>query len=127
MLRLGREREEFGVVNDQHGCPTSARSIAEVLLNIADRYLQGDAIDWGTYHYCNQSETNWFDFAQSIFKQAGGFENLKLNAIATSDYPTPAQRPQNSVLDCEKIKAQLGIEQASWTDELGLVLDEIKN
>ena len=127
MLRLGREREALAIVNDQHGCPTSARSIAEVLLNIADRYLQGKAIEWGTYHYCNQPETTWFEFAQSIFKQAGGFENLKLNAIATSDYPTPAQRPQNSVLDCEKIKIKLGIEQASWTDELGLVLDEIKN
>ena len=127
MLRLGREREELGIVSDQHGCPTSARSIAEVLLNIADRYLQGDEIEWGTYHYCNQPETTWFGFAVAIFKQADGFENLKLNAIATSDYPTPARRPQNSILDCAKIKAQFGIEQVSWTDELGLVLDKINH
>ena len=127
MLRLGRERKELGIVNDQHGCPTSARSIAEVLLNIADRYLQGDEIEWGTYHYCNQPETTWFGFATAIFQQAGGFESLKLNAIATSDYPTPAQRPQNSVLDCTKIKEILGIEQVSWTDELGLVLDKVND
>lgn len=127
MLRLGKEREELGIVNDQHGCPTSARSIAEVLLSIADRYLQGNAIKWGTYHYCNQPETTWFGFARAIFEQAGGFENLQLNAIATSDYPTPARRPQNSVLDCAKLEANFGIEQANWIDELGLVLAQIKN
>jgi len=125
MLRLGREREELGIVNDQHGCPTSARSIAKVLLSITDQYLQGDEIEWGTYHYCNQPETTWFGFATAIFEQAGGFEHLKLNPVATSDYPTLAQRPQNSRLDCAKIKAQFGIEQGSWTDELGLVLDKI--
>jgi dTDP-4-dehydrorhamnose reductase len=127
MLRLGKEREALGIVDDQHGCPTSARSIAKVLLNIADRYLQGRVIEWGTYHYCNQSETTWFGFAKSIFKQAGGFEKLQLNVIATSDYPTPARRPQNSVLDCSKLEANFGIEQANWMDELGLVLAQIKN
>jgi dTDP-4-dehydrorhamnose reductase len=127
MLRLGKERDELGIVNDQHGCPTSARSIAEVLLDIADRYLQGDEIEWGIYHYCNQPETTWFGFATAVFKQAGGFENLKLNAITTSDYPTPAQRPRNSRLDCARIKAQFGIEQVSWVEELGLVLDKIKS
>jgi dTDP-4-dehydrorhamnose reductase len=126
MLRLGKEREELGIVNDQHGCPTSARSIAEVLLNIADRYLQGGEIEWGTYHYCNHPETTWFGFATIIFEQAGGFENLKLNPIATSDYPTLAQRPQNSVLECTKLETNFGIEQASWVDELGFVLDKIK-
>ena len=127
MLRLGREREQLGIVDDQHGCPTSARSIAEVLLNIADRYLQGKVVEWGTYHYCNQPETTWFGFAREIFAQAGGFENLQLNAIATSDYPTPARRPQNSVLDCAKLAANFGIGQANWMDELGLVLAQIKN
>jgi dTDP-4-dehydrorhamnose reductase len=127
MLRLGREREELNIVDDQHGCPTSARSIAVVLLSIADRYLQGDEIEWGTYHYCNQPETTWFGFATVIFLQAGGFEHLKLNPITTSDYPTPAGRPQNSRLDCAKIKAQFGIELVSWADELGLVLDKVND
>ena len=127
MLRLGKKRDELGIVDDQHGCPTSARSIARVLLNIADRYLQGRVIEWGTYHYCNQPETTWFGFAQAIFEQAGGFENLQLNAIATSDYPTPARRPQNSVLDCSKLEANFGIERTNWIDELGLVLAQIKN
>jgi dTDP-4-dehydrorhamnose reductase len=124
MLRLGKESEELDIVNDQHGCPTSARSIAEVLLNIAHRYLQGGEVEWGIYHYCNQPETTWFGFATAIFEQAGGFDNLKLKAITTNDYPTPVQRPQNSRLECAKIKAQFGIKQASWIDELGLVLDK---
>ena len=126
MLRLGREREQLGIVNDQHGCPTSARSIAEVLFHIADRYLRGDAIEWGTYHYCNQPETTWFGFASVIFEQAGGFEHLRLNAITTNDYPTPVKRPQNSVLDCARLEANFGIKPANWLDELGSVLAETK-
>ena len=83
MLRLGRERDQLGVVGDQRGCPTSARSIAEVLLNIADRYLRGDAVEWGTYHFCNQPDTTWFGFAQAIFEEACGFDELSLVSIAT--------------------------------------------
>lgn len=127
MLRLGEERDELGVVDDQRGCPTSGRSIAEVLLQMADRYLRTGDIEWGTYHYCNQPETTWFGLAQTIFKRAGGFGNLKLIAITTSDYPTPAQRPQNSILDCAKIEMRFGIKRVSWIEELGLVLDKVKN
>jgi dTDP-4-dehydrorhamnose reductase len=127
MLRLGKERDVLGVVDDQRGCPTSGRSIAEVLMQMADRYLRTGDIEWGTYHYCNQPETTWFGFALTIFKLAGGFGDLKLNAITTSDYPTPAQRPQNSILDCAKIERRFGIKQVNWIEELGLVLDKIKN
>ena len=125
MLRLGKERAELGIIDDQRGCPTSARSIAEVLLDIAHRYLQGEEVPWGTYHYCNQPETTWFDFAGTIFKQAGGYENLVVNAINTSEYLTPAARPMNSVLDCGKLEADFGIERADWRDELGNVLREL--
>ena len=127
MLRLGKERNELGIVDDQHGCPTSARSIADVLLQITDRYLEAGDIEWGTYHYCNQFETTWFGFAQTIFERVGGFENLKLNAITSSDYPTPVRRPRNSILDCGKIEMRLGIKQMNWIDELGLVLDKVNN
>lgn len=122
MRRLGKERDELGIVNDQHGCPSSARSIAEVLLQIADRYLQADDIEWGTYHYCNQPETTWFEFAKEIFRQGVGYENLKIKAIATSDYPTPAARPKNSVLDCTKIEQEFGIRRNNWIEELRQVI-----
>jgi len=126
MLRLGRERDELGIVDDQHGCPTSARSIAAVLLQIAERYLRGNAIEWGTYHYCNKPATTWFGFAEEIFRQAGGYENLKLKPISTSEYPTPALRPRNSVLDCTSFEANFDIELVAWSKQLELVLSQIK-
>ena len=122
MLRLGRERDELGIVDDQHGCPTSARSIASVLLQIADRYISGEEIDWGTYHYGNAPSTTWFGFAREIFSRAGGFDDLELKPIATADYPTPARRPTNSVLDCSKLARSFGIRQADWRIELDSVL-----
>ena len=125
MLRLGRERDELGIVEDQHGCPTSARSIAAVLLQIADRYLKGEGTEWGTYHYCNAPQTTWYEFAREIFRQAEGYQQLRLKPISSSEYPTAAQRPQNSVLDCRLIRAKFSIEQASWVDELGLVIPQI--
>ena len=126
MLRLGRERDELGIVNDQRGCPTSAHSIASVLLKIADRNLRGDEVEWGTYHFCGQPETTWHGFAKQIFKQATGFEGLKINGIATSDYPTPAARPLNSVMDCSKLESCFGIKQSGWVDDLQLVLDKLE-
>jgi len=125
MLRLGKERDELGIVDDQHGCPTSARSIAGVLLTIADRYLQGDSIEWGTYHYCSQPETTWYGFAEQIFHQAEGYTKLKLNRIPTSAYPTPAVRPMNSVLNCNKLEKIFGIRQTSWIEDLRLVLEQL--
>lgn len=122
MLRLGGEREALGIVDDQHGCPTSARSIAEVLLQIADRYLTNATIEWGVYHYCNSPPTTWFGFAREIFKQAGGYHDLELKPITTSEYPTPAQRPLNSILDCSKIETELGIRPKSWAEELTRVI-----
>ncbi len=127
MLRLAREREELGIVSDQHGCPTSASSIAGVLLDIAERYLSGRAVGWGTYHYCNLPETTWFGFAEAIFREAGGLEHLRLNAIETREYPTPAPRPRNSVLECSKIEESFGIERPDWKDELGRVFAQIES
>ena len=125
MLRLGSERDELSIVNDQHGCPTSAHSIAAALLQITERYLRGEAIEWGTYHYCGQPETTWHGFARQIFQQAKGFENLKLNGITTSEYPTPAARPLNSVLDCSKFVAQFNSQQPDWREDLDSILRQL--
>jgi dTDP-4-dehydrorhamnose reductase len=127
ILRLGKERDELGVVDDQRGCPTSGRSIAEVLLQMADRYLLTGDIEWGTYHYCNQPETTWFGFARAIFQQGKEFENLILNAISTAEYPTPGQRPANSSLNCSKLKSNFEIEQREWAQELKLVLHQLSD
>ena len=125
MLRLGKERDELGIVNDQHGCPTSAESIAAALLQISERYLRGDEIEWGTYHFCGQPETTWYGFAKRIFERAKGFDHLKLNGIPTSEYPTPAARPLNSVLDCSKFVAQFKTAQPDWSKDLECILRQL--
>ncbi len=125
MLRLGSERDELNIVDDQKGCPTSARSVAQTLLSIAHRYLEGKPIPWGTYHYTNQPETNRYQFAKTIFEIASGINNTptpKLNPIPTSAYPAPARRPLNSVLDCHKIESNFGIMRPDWRDELREIL-----
>jgi dTDP-4-dehydrorhamnose reductase len=126
MLRLGNERDEIAVVNDQFGCPTSARSIAEVLLQLADMCLQGQEVCWGTYHFCNGPDTTWFNFAKAIFEQVRGYENLKLTAITTNEYPTPVRRPKNSVLGCLKLEDQGYVSCGAWRDELNKVLVSLK-
>jgi len=122
MLRLGSERDELSVVADQHGGPTWAGDIATVLLSIVHQYQQGQSIPWGTYHYSGQPATTWHGFASSIFEVAVAEGLLdqapRLNAITSAEYPTPAQRPNNSVLNCDKIYQELGIQQPDW--HLGL-------
>ncbi|MNZ94404.1 dTDP-4-dehydrorhamnose reductase [compost metagenome] len=129
MLRLGREREELGVVADQHGCPTSAASIARALWTLAVQYRDHGALQWGVYHYAGTPACTWHEFALEIFRQAhelGLLERVPVvRAIATADYPTPATRPAWSVLDCSKLHAAHDIAQADWREELGLVLREL--
>jgi dTDP-4-dehydrorhamnose reductase len=125
MLRLGKERDQLNIVSDQQGCPTSASSISETLILIAHQYLEGKLMPWGTYHYSNQPVTTWYEFAQSIFAQASSIDNRptpKLNPIPTSEYPTPARRPLNSELNCQKIEKAFGITRPDWHDELMKVL-----
>jgi dTDP-4-dehydrorhamnose reductase len=128
MLRLGREREELGIVGDQAGGPTPAADIARTLLELARRALRGDAV-WGTYHYCGAPATTWHGFALAIFEAAAAKGLLdrppRVKAIATADYPTPAQRPVNSILDCASIRATYGIEQPDWRAGLDAVLEQM--
>ncbi len=130
MLRLGFDRKSFGVVDDQQGCPTSAASIADVLWLITRHYKDNQNLPWGVYHFSNQSACSWFDFATEIFRQAiniGILDSMpKVKAITTEDYPTPAKRPMSSILDCQKIYKQFGINQPSWNIELGYVLGSLR-
>lgn len=131
MLRLAKERDELGIVSDQRGGPTWAGDIAAALLEIVDQHASEESIDWGVYDYIGQPATSWFDFASAIFDKSVELGLLekppRLNAIATSDYPTPARRPMNSVLDCSKISDNFGIEQPDWRVGLEKVLQELKD
>ena len=122
MLRLGKEREELSVVADQYGCPTSARSIAEVLWQLAEKYVSDGALPWGVYHFSNSPACTWHEFACEIFEQAvkaGVLERKPVvHPITTAEYPTPAKRPAWSVMDCGKIERAQGIALVQWSEEI---------
>ena len=126
ILRLAREREELRVVADQHGGPTFAGDIADTLLELAGRTTEMDAnANWGTYHYCGEPATTWHGFASAIVEMARARESLRVQsvtAITTADYPTPAARPANSVLDCARLAARFGIRPRSWQTGLEALL-----
>lgn len=126
MLRLGREREEIRVVDDQIGCPTSAADIAEALLDMADIFVRKDQIAWGTYHYCGQGATSWYNFAQAIFARARQYETLKLQnllQIPSSEFLTPTRRPMYSALDCSLIHENFCISPKNWGQSVMKMID----
>lgn len=122
MLRLSETRDALGVVSDQIGGPTPAADIAATLLEIAQQMQAGAS--GGTYHYGGQPAVSWADFARAIFAQAG--RNVTVTDIPSRDYPTPAQRPLNSRLDCAKLTADFGIKPPEWEAGLASVLKELK-
>lgn len=130
MLRVGREREVLTVVDDQHGSPTSAADIAQALVTITTQIAgapEGDAC-FGVFHFCGGGETTWCGFADEIFAQARNWPYAapEVRPIKTEDFPTPAKRPANSVLNTERVKAVFGIEIQPWKQSLSYVMNEIK-
>ncbi len=127
MLRLGRERDSLRVVDDQHGCPTFAGDLADAVLEIAARLRTGDvpAEGWGTFHCTGSGHTSWCGFAREIFGQVAsrGDRVPEVQGIASSDYPTPARRPANSVLDCSRLAHVYGIRLRDWRPALAEMLD----
>lgn len=108
MLRLMTERDNLGVVNDQIGSPTYAADLAQVILTILD----SNKWEPGIYHYSNEGEISWFDFASDIKEIAQ--KTCAIKGIPASSYPTPAERPAFSLLDKTKIKAVYGIETIDY-------------
>lgn len=127
MLRLGAERDALRIVNDQRGCPTAAGDLADAILRIAAR-LPGatDPALFGIFHCVGTGPTTWFQFAQRIFEMAKPAKTPALTPITTAEYPTPARRPANSVLDCGKLAAVHGITLRAWPAALAEVLGELK-
>ena len=127
MLRLGKERDELSVVADQHGCPTSASSIAKALWQLAEKYKTERTLPWGIYHFSNSPACTWYEFACEIFEQAvkaGVLERKPLvQPITTAEYPTPAKRPAWSVLDCGKIEEVLNTKDPVWKLEVTKLLN----
>ena len=112
MLRLAESRPEVNVVSDQYGTPTYARDLARLILIV----IESKSVDYGLYHYSNEGGISWYGFAKEIFEIKG--VNIQLNAIPTSEYPTPAKRPVYSVMDLNKVKSTFGIKIPTWENSL---------
>ncbi len=123
MLTAARTRDELSVVSDRHGCPTAADDLAGAVLHVAQAMAQPKHKHWGIYHYCGAPPTTWFKFAEAIF--AHHPKPPKLVPISGKDWPAPAPRPDNAVLDCKKIKRDYGLEQPDWRAALGPVVAAI--
>jgi len=119
MLRLGRERDQLGVIVDQVGSPTYAIDLANVILDIAD----SENKEYGIYHYSNEGVTSWYDFAKAVFDISN--TQVSLNPVKTSEYVTKAVRPAYSVMDKTKIKSTFSIQIPNWRDSLRMCLDRI--
>lgn len=120
MQRLLQEKPELRVVADQIGAPTWAGTIADSTLALIQRWKNGDAGRWGTYHLTAQGETSWFGFARCIGDALlhQGKPCANLIPIPSSDYPTPATRPLNSRLDCRRLECEWGVSQPDWQTAL---------
>ena len=119
MLRLMRSKPEISVVADQYGSPTYAHDLAEVIMNIIS---SGKWVP-GIYHYTNDGIISWFDFASEIKKLSE--LSCTINPITTEEYPTPAKRPQYSVLDKTKIQQTFGVKLKDWKDSLQQCLNKM--
>ena len=112
MLSLFATKEELNIVADQFGQPTNANDLAEAIMKI----IKSEKITPGIFNFSNLGRISWFDFAEKI---AGLSEaKIKLNAIETSQYPTPAKRPKNSVLDLDKISKTYAVQLKPWEESL---------
>lgn len=129
MLKLGRVKPELRIVNDQHGAPTSSVSIATATLRILDVWHQSAVTRRkelvGLYHMTSQGETNWFEFAVEIFGNQRDRAHPRLVPIRSEEYPTAAQRPRNSVLNCGKLERTFGIQLPHWRESLLSLMRQI--
>jgi dTDP-4-dehydrorhamnose reductase len=123
MLRLGAERESLRVVADQIGGPTPAAAIADALITCARAMVAG--APGGVHHFSGAPDVSWAVFARAIMAKAS--LPCLIEDIPTSAYPTPAQRPANSRLDCSELLAAFGVERPDWQAALDQVIGELKS
>jgi dTDP-4-dehydrorhamnose reductase len=123
MLRLGAERDSLDIVADQVGNPTPASDVAMALLFIAASLTAGHG-KGGIYHFAGAPDVSWADFARHIFRLAA--MPVRVHDIESRAYPTPAERPANSRLDCRDFQATFGLPRPDWREGLREVLSELK-
>lgn len=130
MLALARKGLSLRVVDDQRGCPTWARNLALASCSVIESWQQDAVVAGnGVFHYCDDQTLSWYDFASAIFRlavKAGLLEKEpELTPVPGTEFPTPAQRPEWSVLDTQKIEDVFNIQAASFDHALEDVIKEI--
>ena len=120
MLHLFSVKDELGIVADQFGQPTNSNDLAEVVMKI----IQSQNKTFGIFHFSNYPETSWFHFAEKIAEFSES--KVKLNAITTEDFPTPAKRPKRSTMSLDKIENTYNISLKHWENSLEECLDILK-
>lgn len=122
MLRLGAERDSLCIVGDQFGGPTYAGDIAKALCAMVEFVENTGEAEWGIYHFSGAPHVSWYEFASEVFdhaKKAAVLEETPLlTAIPSSHFPTPAKRPSNSRLNCDKIARKFEIQPSDWLSAL---------
>ncbi|KFE99243.1 dTDP-4-dehydrorhamnose reductase [Chryseobacterium formosense] len=112
MLNLFSQKDELGIVADQFGQPTNANDLAEAIMTIIEKPNK----IFGVFHFSNYPETTWFEFAKKIAEFSKS--SVKLNALTTDQYPTPAKRPKRSTMSLDKIEKIYNIEPKHWENSL---------
>lgn len=112
MLNLFSVKDELGIVADQFGQPTNANDLAEAVMKI----IESDPKTFGVFHFSNYPETNWFEFASKIAEFSDS--KIKLKAITTEEFPTPAKRPKRSTMALDKIEEIYKVEPIHWEHSL---------
>jgi dTDP-4-dehydrorhamnose reductase len=132
MLRLAAERDTLSVVADQSGAPTSAALLADLTAHLVRQWSAAPpSFPYGLYHVTNGGVTNWHQYASYVIERARAAGKPvrvapgAIKAIATSDYPTAARRPRNSLLDTQKLRTTFGLHLPDWHAGLDHILDQI--
>lgn len=130
MLHLAKEQPQLHVVSDQFGRPTAAYDLALTIWKMIDCIAKSKKNLWGTYHFANEYETSWYEFAKEIMAIASQYTNLvtqDIIAIMSRDYPTLAMRPPYSVLNCQKITQCFQINPRPWMQGLNDVIKSLSS
>jgi dTDP-4-dehydrorhamnose reductase len=128
MLAAAAKRSELTVVADQQGNPTAAADIANGILALVAKWREAPGLGLGgTYHLAGTGVASWFEFASAIFEEArrNGLAAAAVKPIRTSDWPTRAARPANSVLDSRRFAADFGYRAPPWRDSMAAVVAEL--
>jgi dTDP-4-dehydrorhamnose reductase len=126
ILRLAQEQECLTIVDDQLGCPTSARDLAQACLNITLRCAANpDRMNYGLYHYAGAGAATWFEFAMVIIEQAASWLGRLPHVvpIPSVQHPRPAIRPADSRLDCTAVQRAFGLTPQPWRRALAETVD----